>query len=108
MKLFSRPVVFLFVVCAIQVAALPTPDVDKRGGTSLAMSNTASGRTGNTEHLRRCQTSFKGVPAIYRVVALALAVRRSLLRYRHTVSILTSGLATVSCRRDGPPLEDCY
>ena len=35
MKLFSQVITFLFVFCAIQVAALPTPDANKRDGKLL-------------------------------------------------------------------------
>ena len=35
MNVFSRAIVFVFFVCAVQVVALPTPDVDKRSGKSL-------------------------------------------------------------------------
>ena len=45
MKLFSRVVALFLAVCAIQVAALPTPDADKRDGKLLSgLDNTASDR----------------------------------------------------------------
>lgn len=34
MKFFPQAIVSLLVVCAVQAAALPNPNVDKRGGES--------------------------------------------------------------------------